>query len=108
MKTDPRGVSHHIMTITLGIIGILVMAVSGYSQDLADPAKLQPRRAEERALERILRTSSKPKSARMGVRAMGRMMDDDFDYQEDLERLTERLEYLRRLSPPDINDEVPF
>jgi hypothetical protein len=27
------------MTITLGIIGILVMAVSGYSQDFADPAK---------------------------------------------------------------------
>jgi hypothetical protein len=42
----------------------------------------------------------------MVVRAMGRMMDDD--YQEDLERLTERLEYLRRLSPPDINDELPF
>jgi phytoene/squalene synthetase len=42
------------------------------------------------------------------ARCMGRMMDDDFDYQEDLERLTERLEYLRRLSPPEINDEVPF
>jgi hypothetical protein len=39
---------------------------------------------------------------------MGRMMDDDFDYQEDLERLSERLGYLRSLLPPDINDEVPF
>jgi hypothetical protein len=42
------------------------------------------------------------------VRAMGRMMDDDFDYQEDLERLTERLEYLRRLSPLEIDDNLPF
>jgi hypothetical protein len=42
------------------------------------------------------------------VRAMGRMMDDDFDYEIDLERLSERLSYLRSLSPPSINDEVPF
>lgn len=42
------------------------------------------------------------------VRAMGRMSDDDFDYQEDLERLSERLEYLRRLSPPEIDDSTPF
>ena len=41
-------------------------------------------------------------------RAMGRMMDDDFDYEVDLERLTERLEYLRRLSPPEIDDSTPF
>ena len=41
MKTDPRGVSHHTMTITLGIIGILVMAVSGYGRILPTPAKLQ-------------------------------------------------------------------
>lgn len=40
-------------------------------------------------------------------RCMGRMMDDEFDYEADLERLTERLNYLRSLSS-DINDEVPF
>ena len=42
------------------------------------------------------------------VRAMGRMMDDDFDYEIDLERLIERLNYLRSLSPSEIDDSLPF
>jgi hypothetical protein len=41
-------------------------------------------------------------------RAMGRMTDDDFDYETDLERLKERLNYLRGLLPPEIDDSCPF
>jgi hypothetical protein len=106
------------MTITLGIIGILVMAVSGYSQDLADPAKLQPRRAEERALERILRTSSKPKSAEEVVRALGRMSDEETSEEEHLRLAREAREAdyefeewrhePRRFPPPEIDDSCPF